>query len=80
MPKPRGVARTVSEVLIILPALALAVTWVGIVVLGLLDRELVGRHRVEIRQILTMLLIACIVGFAVGAIGFVASRRRRPTE
>lgn len=80
MPKPRGVARTVSEVLIILPALALAVTWVGIVVLGLLDRSLVGRHRVEIRQILTLLLIACIVGFVAGAIGFVASRRRRPTE
>jgi Mn2+/Fe2+ NRAMP family transporter len=75
-----GAGRFIAEALILLPALALGVVWTGVVASGLFHASAVMRHRPVIEELMTLLLLVCIVCFSVGVVLFSATRRRRWTR
>ena len=74
-----GPVRFVAEALVILPALALGVVWALVTLAGLFHGTTVTRHRPEIEELMTLLLIVSVGCFTLGVLLFAASRgRRRP--
>lgn len=78
-PAPR-LARTFGEALMIIPPLALGLTWAGIVLVALIDNSLVDRHKLWIDKVMILLLMGCVACFGLGMLAFAAARggRRRP--
>jgi hypothetical protein len=75
-----GAGRFVAEALILLPALALGLVWTGVVFGGLFHALAIARHRPAIEELMTYLLLLCIVCFSVGVVLFNVTRRRRWTR
>lgn len=72
--------RFVAEALILLPALALGLVWVGVVLSSLFGASGVTRRHPAIEDLMTVLLFVCVSCFAVGVVLFSATRRRRWTR
>lgn len=72
--------RFVAEALILLPALALGLVWVGVVLTGLFGPSAVTRRHPAIEDLMTVLLFVCVSCFSVGVVLFSATRRRRWTR
>ena len=72
--------RTLWEALIIGPALLLALTWIGIVVIGLIGSGLGDHVRPAIDRVMSLLLIGCFCSFGIGLLGVAVTHRRHPGD
>ena len=72
--------RFVAEALVLLPALSLALVWVGVIFSGLFHATGLTRHRPAVDELMTALLFLCVGCFTVGALLFTATRWRRWTR
>lgn len=75
---PLSLVRRVSEIVVVLTALAVVVTWGVLVVAGLFSKTFVTDHLSTIEHSYTALLILCAIGFLAGLVGMFATRGGRP--